>query len=486
MPSDISFLDNTLPKFTGEETTDNKIRQIQDYLFQMLQFLRWALRNIGVENLDKSTSELITKIDKPVYIDVVGDDGTRTQVKIEPGDIQTIVSDIMGNYTQLDQTVHDFTFQIVEDEHGMVYKLTSRGMIISSTRSIEYFSLTGQKPPVGIVGGVVVNEDGDPVLSHGWFETWDTSWSDAVYACHSYDGGETWSPVLIKQGSTGGPGEDGITMILNNNPHSFAGTETAAKAATTNVGVIAMQGDTRLAATIGTITGLPTGMSATIHSNGTPNAYITFSVNTNLTTDSGVVSVPVTVNGSSYALFWSWSISFAGSKANINFDNINDALANIFVKKSSGEPTTVTDYYIYSAEIRGGKILGSEIYAGEGTGFAQMIATGLNVFNAAGYQKVGMGFASVDDTDYPYLVLGTGTGKSSAGAALVQKLGAGLWLGEDSIVAAGGNYPGGVNSLQDISSSYPHATGLFVDINNDVIYKYINGHPSEIGAAVWG
>ena len=169
----------------------------------------------------------------------------------------------------------------------------------------------------------------------------------------------------------------------------------------------------------------------------------------------------------------------------MTFANINNALAALFVKISQGDPTQVTDYYMYSPIIKAAQIFASKIYAGEGSGYSQMSATGLDVYTAGGAKKIGMGYNTTYDTDYPYIMLGQGTGYSGGGAAIVQKLGAGIWIGDDSIVAAGGSYPGNRNSAQDISGSYPHATGLFVDFDGDEIYRYSNGHVTPLGYAVF-
>lgn len=497
MPNNMHFLDDGRPDFSQYPSTEKKVAAIEDYLFQLLEALKYALSHLNTGNFQTDQADALTRITKPVTMNITDAEGNTTQITIQPGDITSIVSNLEGDYTAVNQRVSGLTIEITEGSDGITYALTSEGLTISSTKQLAYYSLTGQNPPVGKnSSGVVINANGQPVLSNGWYDEWDDAWiGDLVYYCSSYDNGEHWGAVLIKSGVAGSPGSDGLTVMLNNNPHSFAGTTSAAIAGSTNVGVIAMQDTTRLATTIGTITGLPTGMSASISNNGTNNAYITFSVTTSLTTGDGVVEVPVTVSGTSFTLYWSWSVAFKGaqgnpgSDANVTFNNVNNALAQLFVKISQGTPTTVTDYKIYSPIIEAASIYASAMYAGQGSGYAEMISTGLNVFSASGLQKIGMGYGTVNGTDYPYIVLGAGTGSSGSGSAMLQKLGKGLWVGDDSIVAAGGDYPGAANSVSDISSSYPHATGIFIDFDADLIYKYINGVPTQIGsggAAVFG
>ena len=82
-------------------------------------------------------------------------------------------------------------------------------------------------------------------------------------------------------------GADGYTVVLSNESHTFAGSVSSAVSGSTTSGVIAYKGSTRVAATIGTITGQPTGMTTSISSNGSTNAGFTVTVTTAMVTRSG-------------------------------------------------------------------------------------------------------------------------------------------------------------------------------------------------------
>lgn len=459
MPGNLHFFDTTLPRAADAngKSVEEQLSGIYNYLYMLLEQLRYTLSNLDGSNFNTAAFAPIADTIRKV-------DGLKIVVGAE------------GN--------------------EMTFSLTANGLVISSARQVELYSLTGELPPVGVVGGVYVNALGQNVLEHGWYDTYDDDWTgkNPVYCCATYNGGVNWGAVYIKSGVAGRQGYDGLAVVLNNNPHVFAGSESAALAGQATVGVIAMLGSVRQAVTINSVTGAPTGMSCAIHGSGTQNAYITVSVTTALTQQSGELSVNVTVGQQTFTLPWSWSVAYKGEKgakgdrgsdASVTFANINNALAALFVKISQGDPTQVTDYYMYSPIIKAAQIFASKIYAGEGSGYSQMSATGLDVYTAGGAKKIGMGYNTTYDTDYPYIMLGQGTGYSGGGAAIVQKLGAGIWIGDDSIVAEGGSYPGNRNSAQDISGSYPHATGLFVDFDGDEIYRYSNGHVTPLGYAVF-
>ncbi|MFQ7266232.1 MAG: carbohydrate-binding protein [Paraprevotella clara] len=116
-----------------------------------------------------------------------------------------------------------------------------------------------------------------------------------------------------KDGADGKNGADAYTVILGNESHAFQGTTSAAIAASTKCEVIAYKGATRVAATIGTITGAPSGMSTSISSNGTTSASFTVSVTSSLTTGQGVLTVPITVDGKSFTKNFSFSVAFKGN-----------------------------------------------------------------------------------------------------------------------------------------------------------------------------
>ena len=109
-------------------------------------------------------------------------------------------------------------------------------------------------------------------------------------------------------------GQDAITVSLSNDNHTFAGGTSAALAGNTTCAVTAYKGTTQVAATIGTITGQPTGLTTSVSNNGTTSASFTVTVDTTMTTQAGVLSVPVTVEGQTFNKTFSYSIALQGTQ----------------------------------------------------------------------------------------------------------------------------------------------------------------------------
>ena len=120
---------------------------------------------------------------------------------------------------------------------------------------------------------------------------------------------------IVDAGATGPQGEPAYTVLLTNESHTFPATaDGKAIAGTAVCNVVAYKGATQVAATIGTISGLVTGLTAPISSNGTTSAKFTATATTALVTRSGVLTVPVTVDGKNFTKQFSWSLAPTGEK----------------------------------------------------------------------------------------------------------------------------------------------------------------------------
>lgn len=70
MPGGFASLDTSFPNLEGQ-TTEQKLRALTDYLYQLLEQLRYTLHNLGIENMnDEALKEIITMSAK--QIDLTG------------------------------------------------------------------------------------------------------------------------------------------------------------------------------------------------------------------------------------------------------------------------------------------------------------------------------------------------------------------------------------------------------------------------------
>ena len=117
---------------------------------------------------------------------------------------------------------------------------------------------------------------------------------------------------IISDGLDGTNGNDAYSIVLTNDNHTFAGNTTSAIASQMECNVIAYKGTTQVAATIGTITGQPTGMTTSLLNNGMVNAAFRVSVTSSMVTKNGVLNVPITVDNKVFTKKFTYGLALDG------------------------------------------------------------------------------------------------------------------------------------------------------------------------------
>ena len=133
--------------------------------------------------------------------------------------------------------------------------------------------------------------------------------------CSLYASGGTSTLLdqqVISVVTDGVDGNDAYTVILTNENHTFAGNTTSAIASEIECNIIAYKGTTQVAATIGTITGQPTGMTTSLLNNGTVNAAFRVSVTSSMVTKNGVLNVPITVDNKVFTKKFTYGLALDG------------------------------------------------------------------------------------------------------------------------------------------------------------------------------
>lgn len=132
---------------------------------------------------------------------------------------------------------------------------------------------------------------------------------------------------IISNGLDGTNGNDAYSIVLTNDNHTFAGNTTSAIASQMECNVIAYKGTTQVAATIGTITGQPTGMTTTLLNNGTTNSAFRVSVTGDMTTRNGTLNIPLTIDGKSFTKEFTYSLTLNGEPLfKVELDNYYSAI----------------------------------------------------------------------------------------------------------------------------------------------------------------
>lgn len=217
---------------------------------------------------------------------------------------------------------------------GEVYTLTAWGVdLAEGVTDLRAFNSGGN----GYDGSVLLYKIADGLYRGYW--TWKNKTDGSVgthiniYAMPGGKGVSIIEKVKLEKGRNENPvwspapsemlgtaGQDACTVMLSNESHVFEGDTQKAVPSNTSCGVIAYKGSTRVPATIGTVSGMPPGMSVGVVNNGTVTAGITVSVTHGLTTGQGELTIPITVEGITFERKFSWSLSLRG-EGGANYTN---------------------------------------------------------------------------------------------------------------------------------------------------------------------
>ena len=125
MPSNWLYIDTNFPSFTQRESADDKIETMQDYLFMLVEQLRYTLHNLDLKNMnDAAANAFVKTITDPVYARIEDAEGSITQLAATAEGLAAQVSDAEGNITQLQLTAQGLQTK-VQSLDGSITNLTA-------------------------------------------------------------------------------------------------------------------------------------------------------------------------------------------------------------------------------------------------------------------------------------------------------------------------------------------------------------------------
>lgn len=141
MPTNFLSADTNFPRLTADEPVEKRLQQIRDYLYMLLEELRYTLANLGEENFNEQAllqmGETMTGPLKSVVTDLAGNvssleqtatsitarlddvDGHNTTIEAFATGITSTVSDMNDNLTSVTQTATELT-TTVEAQGGRI------------------------------------------------------------------------------------------------------------------------------------------------------------------------------------------------------------------------------------------------------------------------------------------------------------------------------------------------------------------------------
>ena len=184
MPTTFQLVETTFPNGEGKDTQE-QINGVYDYLFVLLEQLRYTLFNLDGSNINQNAlSEFIKNISEPIYAKIEDTDKNVNEISVTAKGLDARLSNAEGDITQLDttakglqvsvsnldgaitniktdvngiratvstkidatqaqsifdQSAEGFTLGVTSGENGTIFKLNYNGAQIASTGSIDLY-----------------------------------------------------------------------------------------------------------------------------------------------------------------------------------------------------------------------------------------------------------------------------------------------------------------------------------------------------------
>lgn len=124
MPTTFQLVETTFPNGEGKDTQE-QINGVYDYLFVLLEQLRYTLFNLDGSNINQNAlSEFIKNISEPIYARIEDTDKNVNELSITAEGLAGRISDAEGNITQLGVTAQGLQAS-VSSLDGSVTNLTA-------------------------------------------------------------------------------------------------------------------------------------------------------------------------------------------------------------------------------------------------------------------------------------------------------------------------------------------------------------------------
>ena len=130
MPSNWLYIDTNFPTFTQEQSTDEKVTSIQNYVYMLVEQMRYTLNNLDLRNFNKAALDKWQGVlTDPIYAKLEDEEGRLTLLQATAEGLAAQVSDAQGNISALQLTAQGLATQ-VRDAQGTISALqqTANGL----------------------------------------------------------------------------------------------------------------------------------------------------------------------------------------------------------------------------------------------------------------------------------------------------------------------------------------------------------------------
>lgn len=140
MPTTFQLVETTFPQGDGK-STEQQLRGIYNYLFVLLEQLRYTLFNLDESNFNQDLlNQFISGISSPIYAEIGKAEESITKLSIEAGHLQSQISGKIGSedaQTLIDQSLDALTLAATSGANGTMFTISKDGAVLVSTGSFD-------------------------------------------------------------------------------------------------------------------------------------------------------------------------------------------------------------------------------------------------------------------------------------------------------------------------------------------------------------
>lgn len=160
MASNWLYIDTNFPTFTGEESTEEKVTTIQNYMFMLVEQLRYTLHNLDLSNMNETAvNEFKDVLTDPIYASIADTNGNLAQLAVTATEIATRVSNAEGDISTLQQTAAGIS-ATVTNQAGQIAQLQITAQGLTSRVSTAEGNISTLQQTATSISATVSNQGG--------------------------------------------------------------------------------------------------------------------------------------------------------------------------------------------------------------------------------------------------------------------------------------------------------------------------------------
>ena len=149
MPSNWLYVESQFPNFNGDETTQEKLEQLQNYLYMLVEQMRYTTQNLDLTNVNQTAlNNWESALTRPIYAQIEGEGERITQLAATADGIQVTVQGQQEDIQDLQKGVED-QIQVIQEvqvavgeQGGMITDI--QGTVTAQTQQMAQLELTAQ------------------------------------------------------------------------------------------------------------------------------------------------------------------------------------------------------------------------------------------------------------------------------------------------------------------------------------------------------